>query len=88
MLRSVTIVNGSTVLRSVDQRNPLVNASCCTTHDPEDDATQQALRFAGSQLNRRANEPISVVVHQVCELGIALDAVPCGRRPDARSVGP
>jgi hypothetical protein len=85
MLRAMTIVSGSTVLRSVDQRNPLVNASS---------AQRMILRIMrrerprGSQLNRRSNEPITVVVHQVCVFDIALDAVPCGRRPDARSVGP
>jgi hypothetical protein len=45
-------------------------------------------RHRGSQLNRRAAEQLSFVVHQSAMFGIALDAVPCGRRPDARSVGP
>ena len=45
-------------------------------------------RHRGSQLNRRADEPLSVVGHQSAMFGVALDAGPCGRWPDARSVGP
>jgi hypothetical protein len=44
-------------------------------------------RHRGSQLNRRTAEQLSFVVHQSAVLGGALDAVPCGRRPNARSVG-
>ena len=44
-------------------------------------------RHRGSQLNRRADGPLSVVVLQSAMFGGALDAEPCGRWPDARSVG-
>jgi len=43
-------------------------------------------RYRDSQLNRRTAEQLSFVVHQSAVLGVALDAVPCGRRPNARSV--
>jgi len=88
VLRAVTIVNGSTVCCVQSDQGmamPLVNAS------PSRRVILRMMRrerYPGSQLNKGTDEPLSVVVHQSAMFGIALDAVPCGRRPNARSVGP
>ena len=84
----MTIVNGSTVCcvqSKPGNAMPLVNAS----------SGRRVIlwmmrreRYRGSQLNRPAAEQLSFVVHQSAMFEMALDAVPCGRRPDARSVGP
>ena len=88
MLRAATIVNGSTVCCVQSYQGnamPLVNAASSRRMILR---MMRRERHRGSQLNRRADEPLSVVVHQSAMFGVALDAVPCGRWPNARSVGP
>ena len=56
----------------------------CAARNPEDDAPREALRFAAQSMSTNRSRPSGITLRF---FGVALEAVPCGRRPNARSVG-
>ena len=87
MLRAATIVNGSTVCCVQSDQGtavPLVNAP------PSRRVILRMMRRERSRGSQVICVPTTVLGSRATDcdvLRIALDAVPCGRRPDARSVG-